>query len=109
MKKTSPLLLTALLCGPLLFALRPQASTTDAQEQSSGLQSDVSVDENVLLLFNRSPPASASVPLIQKSPLTPREPEEQDACLLNRLNNIDSQKEGSSCPPLTRVSPSGFR
>ena len=47
MKKTSPLLLTALLCGPLLFALRPQASTTDAQELASGLQSEVSVDENV--------------------------------------------------------------
>jgi acetyl esterase/lipase len=47
MKKTSPLLLTALLCGPLVFALRPHASTTDAQELSSGLQSDVSVDENV--------------------------------------------------------------
>jgi acetyl esterase/lipase len=47
MKKSSPLLLTALLCGPLIFALRPQASTTDAQELSSGLQSDVSVDENV--------------------------------------------------------------
>jgi acetyl esterase/lipase len=47
MKKTSPLLLTALLCGPLLFTLRPQASTTDAQELSRGLQSDVSVDENV--------------------------------------------------------------
>ena len=47
MKKTSPLLLTALLCGPLIFALGPQASTTDAQELSGGLQSDVSVDENV--------------------------------------------------------------
>jgi acetyl esterase/lipase len=47
MKKTSPFLLTALLCGPLLYALRPQASTTDAQELSSRLQSDVSVDENI--------------------------------------------------------------
>ena len=46
MKKTS-LLLIVLLCGPLVFALGPQASTTDAQELSSGLQSDVSVDENV--------------------------------------------------------------
>jgi hypothetical protein len=35
--------------------------------------------------------ASANLPLIQKSPLTAREPEEQDA-LLNRLNNVDSQK-----------------
>jgi len=47
MKKKSLLLLTALLFGPLLFALDPQASTTDAQELSNGLQSDVSVDENV--------------------------------------------------------------
>jgi acetyl esterase/lipase len=47
MKKSSPLLLTALLCGPLIFALSPQASTTDAQELSSGLQSEVSVDENI--------------------------------------------------------------
>src|SRR5580704_2426358 len=47
MNKSFLFLFTALLCGPLLFALGPQASATVAQELSSGLQSDVSVDENV--------------------------------------------------------------
>jgi hypothetical protein len=90
MKKTSPLLLTALLCGPLLFALRPQASTTDAQELASGLQSEVSV-ENVS--YSASDPILRlqTFLLIQKSPLTAREPEEQDA-LLNRLNKSIRKK-----------------
>ena len=83
-------LLTALLCGPLLFAHRPLASTTDAQELFSGLQSDVSVDENVLLLVNRSRPASANIPLIQKSPLDTARARGA-GCLLNRLNSVDSQ------------------
>jgi acetyl esterase/lipase len=47
MNKSFLFLFTALLCGPFSFALGPQASATDVQELSSGLQSDVSVDENI--------------------------------------------------------------
>jgi acetyl esterase/lipase len=46
MNKTG-LLLTALLSGTLAFALPPQAANTAAQQISEGLQSDVSVEQNV--------------------------------------------------------------
>jgi acetyl esterase/lipase len=47
LNNTGLLLFTALFSGTLAFALPPQAANTAAQQLSQGLQSDVSVEENV--------------------------------------------------------------